>query len=356
MSLAAAFPAAGSAAEDSAVVSVYVDGEKQVVSTDAGTVTAVLRRAGITVDANDLVEPAPETEITNRIFNINVYRARPVILVDEENEYRIESPYQSPRLIAENSGIVEVYEEDRLHAELVRTGIVQTDHIGYRVIIDRATPLKLTLAGETMVVRTQAETVGEMLAEKDIALSEDDHLNVPAGTQIHAGMHVKLLKVGQHTISEPETIARPVEYIFDNNRPLDYEEVRQEGKDGVAMVTFELTLHDGVEVKRHRLNRVVVEEPRVRVVVQGRQLALDQAFADLRFCEAGGNYAANTGNGYYGAYQFNIGTWGSYASAAHAGTRPDLAPPAAQDQAALALYNARGWTPWPGCRAKLGLP
>jgi len=30
---------------------------------------------------------------------------------------------------------------------------------------------------------------------------------------------------------------------------------------------------------------------------------------ELRDCESGGNYADDTGNGYYGAYQFSLGTW-----------------------------------------------
>ena len=29
-------------------------------------------------------------------------------------------------------------------------------------------------------------------------------------------------------------------------------------------------------------------------------------------CESGGNWAANTGNGYYGGLQFNLGTWQAY--------------------------------------------
>ena len=37
-------------------------------------------------------------------------------------------------------------------------------------------------------------------------------------------------------------------------------------------------------------------------------------------CESGGNWAANTGNGYYGGLQFNLGTWQSYGGT----SRPDL--------------------------------
>jgi hypothetical protein len=74
-------------------------------------------------------------------------------------------------------------------------------------------------------------------------------------------------------------------------------------------------------------------------------------WAELRQCESGDNYAINTGNGYYGAYQFSASTW---AGLGYPGL-PNQAPPAVQDQAAERLEAMRGWEPWPGCSAKLGL-
>jgi Transglycosylase-like domain len=74
-------------------------------------------------------------------------------------------------------------------------------------------------------------------------------------------------------------------------------------------------------------------------------------WADLRYCEAGGNYARNSGNGYYGAYQYTLSTWDDFMGYA----RPDLAPPAVQDAKAHATEAARGWRPWPACSRKLGL-
>ena len=84
-------------------------------------------------------------------------------------------------------------------------------------------------------------------------------------------------------------------------------------------------------------------------------LDMGDAWYRLRMCESGNTYPRNSGNGYYGAYQFNISTWRGYAPAGYGDVRPDLAPPAVQDQAALALYNKRGWSPWPACSRKLGL-
>lgn len=69
----------------------------------------------------------------------------------------------------------------------------------------------------------------------------------------------------------------------------------------------------------------------------------------LRLCEAGNDYTKNTGNGYYGAYQYNLGTWNNYGGYA----RPDLAPAAVQDAKAQIDYDRRGWSPWPSCSRKL---
>jgi peptidoglycan hydrolase CwlO-like protein len=71
----------------------------------------------------------------------------------------------------------------------------------------------------------------------------------------------------------------------------------------------------------------------------------------LRECESGDNYQENTGNGYYGAYQFSQQTW---TDLGYPG-RPDLEPPAMQDAAAMQLQRQSGWGQWPACAAALGL-
>jgi hypothetical protein len=81
----------------------------------------------------------------------------------------------------------------------------------------------------------------------------------------------------------------------------------------------------------------------------------DSVWDDLAQCESGGNWAINTGNGYYGGLQFSHGTWhgyggGEFAEYPHEATR--------EEQIAVAerLHAARGFAPWPACRVKLGLP
>ncbi len=74
-------------------------------------------------------------------------------------------------------------------------------------------------------------------------------------------------------------------------------------------------------------------------------------FAKLRQCESGDDYSINTGNGYYGAYQFSAGTWRSIGFSG----LPHQASPATQDAAARALQARSGWGQWPACSRKLGL-
>ncbi|HWD02489.1 MAG TPA: transglycosylase family protein [Amycolatopsis sp.] len=66
------------------------------------------------------------------------------------------------------------------------------------------------------------------------------------------------------------------------------------------------------------------------------------SWAKLRMCESSGRYTINTGNGYYGAYQFNLATWRTVGGQG----RPDQASPREQDYRALYLYRMRGWQPW----------
>jgi hypothetical protein len=71
----------------------------------------------------------------------------------------------------------------------------------------------------------------------------------------------------------------------------------------------------------------------------------------LRQCESGGNYGINSGNGYYGAYQFNLQTWRGVGGSGY----PHQNPPHVQDEMATRLYESRGWSPWPSCSRKHGL-
>lgn len=81
----------------------------------------------------------------------------------------------------------------------------------------------------------------------------------------------------------------------------------------------------------------------------------DTVWDSLAKCESSGNWATNTGNGYYGGLQFSYATWHGYGGGAYA-DYPHQATREEQIAVAERLRDARGYQPWPACRAELGLP
>ena len=71
----------------------------------------------------------------------------------------------------------------------------------------------------------------------------------------------------------------------------------------------------------------------------------------LAQCEAGGNWAINTGNGYYGGLQFNLSSW----QAVGGSGLPSDASREEQIMRGEMLKARQGWGAWPACSAKLGL-
>jgi hypothetical protein len=67
-----------------------------------------------------------------------------------------------------------------------------------------------------------------------------------------------------------------------------------------------------------------------------------QAIAE---CESGGNPATDTGNGFYGKYQFTLETWNAVGGSGN----PAQASEAEQDRRAASLYESAGASPWPVC-------
>ncbi len=107
----------------------------------------------------------------------------------------------------------------------------------------------------------------------------------------------------------------------------------------------------GTAVRSAALSAGVVAAVMIGTAAPATAATRDDPWYRLRMCESGGNYGINTGNGYYGAYQFDAGTWHAYGGTG----LPHQNSKAEQDRVAKRLYQARGWSPWPACSRKLGL-
>ena len=104
------------------------------------------------------------------------------------------------------------------------------------------------------------------------------------------------------------------------------------------------------------IRTIATPRPIPAVAAPGESAPVDGNVWDrLAQCESGGNWAINTGNGYYGGLQFNYSTWLATVVGSSPSTRTS---PRGSSRSLIAenLHARRGFQPWPACRAKLGLP
>lgn len=346
-------------ADETKVVRVYVDGDKHVFPTHAPTVGELLKRLNIELAPEDVVEPNINSPILSDNFSVNVYRARPVTVVDEDGTRIIDKIAESTAPeIAKKAGL-KIFPEDKV--EFAAPDLAIADKVvGDLITIDRAVPIILNLYGKDLPIRTQAKTVGELIPEKSINLNQGDTLTPKAETPIKKGMRVFVLGEGKRIVTEEEKIPAPVETEYDATMKVGETKVVDPGKDGKRVVTYEINIEKGKVTSRKEIQSIITEQPEVRKVIEGTKSegfggGFDAALASLRSCE--GSYSSMTGNGYYGAYQFNSSSWRSFAPEPYKSywDQGKVPPPAAQDQAARNYYEVSGWSPWPACSVSLGL-
>ena len=335
------------------LVNIYDRGVEKTVVTKARTVREVLKLAKISIDERqDVVEPGLDSEMVAEKYQVNIFRARPITIVDGNKRLKITTAEQTPALIAKAAGL-EVFTEDK--TTLDKGDNIVVDGADTVMKVERASVVNFVLYGKESVVRTHAKTVGELLKDKNITLQKDDTLSVDQSARIVPGMKIELWRNGKQTVTVEEDVKFQTEKVQDANRDLGYREVKQAGENGKKNVTYEIEMKNGVEVSRKEIASVVTKESKKQIEIVGAKSSntfsgsFSEALSRLRSCE--GSYTSNTGNGYYGAYQFNRGTWASVADPSKYGN----ATPAEQDEAAWKLYQRRGWSPWPTCKIKMGL-
>lgn len=272
-------------ASDTRVVRLHVNDEPQVIPTRAKTVGELLERRGIEVDDKDIIEPSLDTEISADDFQINVYKARTVMVVDEGQKLVAVSAEPSPEAVAEEAGL-KVYPEDIIEkapvdladpAEAIQDGLVTE-----KVVIDRATPVQINLYGKNIEVRTHAKTVGELLAEKNVIVKAGDTLKPAADTPLESATSVFVTRFGTEIETTEEIIPMPVEYIDDPNLAVGTTRVKKTGSEGRKVVTYEIKLKNGQVASKEVLQEVIAQEAVPQVVIRGTKVIISNPSANVK--------------------------------------------------------------------------
>lgn len=286
---------------DSRVVTVYADGNTQTLSTRAQTVQALLERMDVKINEGDVVEPSLDSPIIQDNFNINVYRARELMIIDGGKRTITKSADQSPRIAARKAGIV-VYPEDQVVPEAPES-ILEEGVVGERYVINRATPVTLILYGSVTPVRTQVKTVGDLIKDKNIQTSPEDTITPSPETPLAADMQVVITRVGQQIQTVEEDIPAPQEFTDDPNLTQGQTVVREAGAPGKRIATYEIKVENGVEVSRTKIQEIVAVQPLRQLVARGTKIIISNPSENVKLGERLAAGQGWTGEQWYCLYQ-----------------------------------------------------
>lgn len=190
-------------------VTIYDQGKKLTIKTDAITVADALSRAHFEIATTDIVEPGLTTLINDGNFHINIYRSRPVIVSDGTTKKRLETASYDPITIARDAGF-SVYDGDEVN----------------------------------MVANTNFLEAGISTA-------------------------YEITRNGGRTVTEEIAIPFEEEIVKDYTLPLGENKTEQIGEDGLRVVKYKVEFIDGAEVKRELISDDIVKEPVKRIVREG---------------------------------------------------------------------------------------
>ena len=280
--------------KDGRIVTIHDGDVEKVVITKGKTIADALKKANVTVETIDSVEPATNTELVAKNYQVNIYRARPVTIVDGESRIKVMTAHQSARQIATQAKM-QLYDEDT--TEMARVDdVISEGGAGLKLTVDRATPFKIKLYGKKITMRTQATTVGEMFTEKGIKLAKNDDTSVKLNRKITANMSIEVWRNGKQTMTQDEAIAFETEQVQDADREIGYKAVKTPGVKGEKAVTYEIIMKNGKEVSRKVIQSVVTKKPKKQVEVIGSKFISGDISADKEsFMQKAGIAASDFG-------------------------------------------------------------
>ena len=354
-------------------VTLSVDGEATQVSTLGKTVGDVLEAEGVPVGEHDVVAPGIDSQI-NDGTRIAVRYGRPLdVSVDgKDKTYWVTARDVDSAL-------------DQLGlrfagAELSASRGASIDREG--LDLDIVTPKAVTVkigARKATKERIPVLTVTEALKELDIKADEDDEVKPGRGATLEDGDKIVVTKVRTVTKRKTQGIDFSTVERADDEMYVDESETVREGRAGSRDVVFRLTFENGKVAVRKVLRSIVNSEPVNEVVAVGTQerpapepepepapepepepsggadfATGSSVWDELAQCESGGNWAINTGNGYYGGLQFNLETWQSYGGSGYPHENSREAQIAIAENVRDA--NGGGYGSWPACSQEMGLP
>ncbi|MEN0134395.1 MAG: transglycosylase family protein [Rhodococcus sp. (in: high G+C Gram-positive bacteria)] len=335
-------------------VTLDVDGETISLSTMTTSVDAALADAGYSISDRDVVAPERDATLSDG-DTVVLRRAREVSLtVDGQPK----SVWTTALTVEDALKQFDLGED--VHVSASRSQRLPLDGAA----LDVLNPLVVKLADGALPVtdvRMAAPTVGEFLAAHGAPLEQADTVVPAADTPLAEGMDVTVTRDRTETKVETLPLAPQEQRIEDPTMNMSRTVVESPGLPGVQDVTFAVNTVNGEEVGRSQVAATVTTPAQPKVIRVGAKPGTEvppvengSVWDALAQCEATGNWAINTGNGFFGGVQFDQNTWERQGGLKYA-PRADLATREEQIAVASKTQKTQGWGAWPTCSGRLGV-
>jgi uncharacterized protein YabE (DUF348 family) len=313
----------------------------------------VVRENGFDVDERDDLFPAAN-EPVNDADTIVLRRSRPLqISTDGEDSREV---WTTASTVDEALRQLEM--TDKAPASASRGSRVPLSGMSLPVV--SAKTVHLADAGVERTVHLAAPNVAALLKAAGVPLEQSDEVVPPASSPIVDGMQIQVKRIRIEKVTERVPLPPANHRIEDPTMNMSRQVVEDPGTPGTQDVTFAIAKINGVETGRMPVANVVVVPARDAVLRVGAKPGTEVppvsngvVWDALARCEAGGNWAINTGNGYYGGVQFDQNTWERNGGLRYA-DRADLATREEQIAIAEVTRARQGWGAWPTCSGRIG--
>jgi uncharacterized protein YabE (DUF348 family)/transposase len=333
-------------------VTLLVDGTPMTVSTLKSRVVDVLRDNGFALSGRDSLYPAGDQPV-RRSETIVLRRGRPLQLSADGG--RSTQVWTTATTVED--ALTQLSMGDALPIASSRTSRVPLTGMALPVIT--AKNVQLDDGGVVSDRRLAAPNVGLLLAAIGAPLEQNDKVVPPASTPVTAHMRVAVTRIRTRTVTERLQVPPQVYRIADPTMNMSRHVVEDPGSPGTQDITFTVTIVNGVPTGRQAVRNAVMTAARPTVLRIGAKPGTEvppvvngAAWDALAACESGGNWAINTGNGFYGGAQFDQNTWKRHGGLRYA-ARADLATREEQIAIAEVTRAQQGRGAWPVCGTKL---
>jgi uncharacterized protein YabE (DUF348 family) len=324
-------------------ITLSVDGHTQTVHTFAGTVGAVLAADGISTGNKDVVSPASGSSASNN-ETITVRYGRPLALKVNGVSTTAWVHYPTVAGALQELGVRTsgAASTEPLSADIPRTGMTG-------LVVYTMRHVTFLVDGKTVQVSTTAATVTAAMAQAGITLRNQDAPSVAAASVPTDGEKISINRITGTTETKQVSIPFQITKVNDSSQYVGTTSVKTPGVDGEQTVTYAVQVVNGVKQAPKQISSTVTKQPVTEVESVGTKALPTSAsslnWAALANCESGGNPSENTGNGFYGMYQFTVSTWDSLGGTG----LPSDASAATQTALAEKLYTEAGAGQWPVC-------